>query len=75
MEAVLAEINGWKTEPQPNEPGVLFGTDAQGRPHHGAQVDDYMDLKDDGSTACGCWIYSGAFGSDGVNKPKYARGA
>jgi formate dehydrogenase major subunit len=69
MEAVLAEINGWKTRPQPNESGVVFGSDREGRPHHGAQVDDYMDLKDDGSTASGCWIYSGAFASDGVNKP------
>ena len=22
-------------------------------------VDGFTDLKDDGSTACGCWIYSG----------------
>ncbi len=70
MEAVLAEINGWKTEPQPNEPGVVFGSDAAGRPHHGAQLDKYQELKDDGSTASGCWIYCGCLGSDGVNKPK-----
>lgn len=69
MEAVLAEINGWKTPPQPNESGVVFGQDAQGQPHHGAQVAGYEELNGDGSTACGCWIYSGAFGSDGVNKP------
>ena len=33
----------------------------------GSPVDDYKDLRDDGSTACGCWIYSGCF-KDGVNQ-------
>jgi len=27
-------------------------------------VDDYMALKADGSTACGCWIYSGVYGDE-----------
>ncbi len=31
-------------------------------------VDGFPDLKDDGSTACGCWIYSGSY-KDGVNQP------
>ena len=56
MEAVLAEINGWKTGP------------TLGQPHHGAQLDKYQELKDDGTTASGCWIYCGVYGSDGVNK-------
>jgi formate dehydrogenase major subunit len=30
-------------------------------------VSSYLDLKDDGSTACGCWIYSGCF-KDDVNQ-------
>src|SRR5881409_4395935 len=68
MEAVLAEINGWKTAIQPNESGVLFEQDRQGQPHHGPQVNGFAELKADGSTACGCWIYSGVFGRDGVNK-------
>lgn len=87
MEAVLAEINGWKTaipmwegpqrpdkydrgtEAAPTlESGVVFGRDGKGQPHHGRQVDGYADLKGDGSTASGCWIYSGVFPSDGVNK-------
>src|SRR5213592_3519915 len=68
MEAVLAEINGWKTAIQPNESGVLFEQDRQGQPHHGPQVNGFAQLKSDGSTACGCWIYSGVFGRDGVNK-------
>ena len=25
------------------------------------QIADFKDLKDDGSTACGCWIYTGVF--------------
>ena len=69
MEAVLAEINGWQAEPQPGLDGVLFGgVDREGQPHHGPQLNGFPDLKDDGSTTCGCWIYSGVFGRDGVNK-------
>ena len=30
-------------------------------------VPDYNALKDDGSTACGCWIYAGCY-ADGVNQ-------
>ena len=33
----------------------------------GKMVDGYVALKDDGSTACGCWIYSGCY-KDGVNQ-------
>jgi formate dehydrogenase major subunit len=33
----------------------------------GKEVPDYLPLKDDGSTACGCWIYAGCYG-DGVNQ-------
>jgi formate dehydrogenase major subunit len=31
-------------------------------------VAGFTELKDDGSTACGCWIYSGSY-KDGVNQP------
>ena len=34
----------------------------------GKPVSGFLDLKDDGSTACGCWIYSGCY-KDGVNQP------
>jgi formate dehydrogenase major subunit len=37
---------------------------ATGRPLSG-----FTELKSDGSTACGCWIYSGCF-ADGVNQPR-----
>src|SRR4051794_24983989 len=33
----------------------------------GRLVNGYLDLKADGSTSCGCWIYSGVF-ADGVNQ-------
>lgn len=35
----------------------------------GEPVDGFADLKDDGSTACGGWIYSGAF-AGGVNQTR-----
>jgi formate dehydrogenase major subunit len=68
MEAVLAEINGWYTDPQPHADGVVFGVDREGNPHHGPQIDGYPRLKADGSTASGGWIYSGVLGPDKVNK-------
>jgi formate dehydrogenase major subunit len=68
MEAVLAEINGWYTDAQPNADGVVFGLDREGNLHHGPQVDGYPRLTSDGSTASGCWIYSGVLGPDKINK-------
>jgi len=67
MEAVLAEINGWYTDPARGD-GVVFGIDRDGNAHHGPQVNGFGELKSDGSTSCGCWIYSGVLGRDGVNK-------
>ncbi len=49
----------------PDAAAVLLeinGRDADGRPLSG-----YTELKADGSTSCGCWIYSGAY-ADGVNQ-------
>jgi len=74
MESVLAEINGWYTNPAAKtadageKDGVVFGVDRDGNPHHGPQLNSFAELKADGSTACGTWIYSGVFGRDGVNK-------
>ena len=36
----------------------------------GKQVANFNALKDDGSTACGCWIYSGVFPEEGVNRSR-----
>jgi formate dehydrogenase major subunit len=73
MEAVLAEINGWQTAVAPGvdsggTQGIVFGVDRDGNPHHGPQLNGFAELKADGSTACGAWIYSGVLGRDGVNK-------
>lgn len=37
------------------------------------QVADFKALKDDGSTACGCWIYSGVFPEEGKNLARSRR--
>jgi anaerobic selenocysteine-containing dehydrogenase len=69
VECVLAEINGWKTNLDDRSVGVYKGgTDREGRLHHGPQLSRYEELKDDGSTASGCWIYNGVIGPDGINK-------
>jgi formate dehydrogenase major subunit len=50
---------------EPSAEAVLAeinGTDAQRRP-----LSSYLQLKDDGSTACGCWIYCGVR-ANGVNQ-------
>jgi formate dehydrogenase major subunit len=50
---------------EPSAEAVLAevnGWDAEGKPLSG-----FAQLKDDGSTTCGCWIYSGAY-ADGVNQ-------
>jgi formate dehydrogenase major subunit len=50
-EAVLKEINGW----------YVTGEKA------GQMLSAYTDMADDGSTAGGCWIYTGVY-ADGVNQ-------
>lgn len=46
MEYVLREINGFHWAPTWEER---------------RQLEDLHELRDDGSTACGCWIYAGVF--------------
>jgi formate dehydrogenase major subunit len=41
--------------------------EVNGHDAEGNLVSGYLDLKDDGSTSCGCWIYSGCF-ADGINQ-------
>jgi formate dehydrogenase major subunit len=36
----------------------------------GRPVSSYRDLEDDGSTACGCWIYSGIMPEPGQNRAR-----
>jgi formate dehydrogenase major subunit len=77
MEAVLAEINGWRTleggaslEQGPARGGAVHVLGRDGKPHHGPQLAGFHELEGDGSTACGCWIYSGVFGPDGRNRAR-----
>src|SRR5437588_1289356 len=59
---------GTKAPPTLETDGVVFGVDRDGKPHHGPQIDGYLRLKADGSTASGGWIYSGVLGPDKINK-------
>src|SRR5690606_22637611 len=36
-------------------------------------VSDYKELKDDGSTACGVWTYSGVYPAEGTNRARSRR--
>jgi formate dehydrogenase major subunit len=58
LEKVLQEINGYKldeVDPRTGRPHLLSG---------------FSELKDDGSTACGCWIYTGVFPESGRNRAR-----
>jgi formate dehydrogenase major subunit len=38
------------------------------------QIGSYHELKDDGSTACGCWIYCGVYPEEGRNRARDRNG-
>ena len=52
-------------EAEPDADAVL--REINGRAPDGSLLGGFAGLKDDGSTACGCWIYSGCY-ADGVNQ-------
>ena len=54
---------GPQQEPKPE--AVL--AEINGRQADGTPLSSYEELRDDGSTACGCWIYCGV-NKDGVNQ-------
>jgi len=58
---VLQEINGYVVEPGKSRDEC-------------AQVAAFADLKDDGSTACGCWIYSGVHPDKTTNRARSRTG-
>jgi formate dehydrogenase major subunit len=62
------DSRGTEAAPTFEDNGVVFGRARGSERHHGPQVADYNELKADGSTASGCWIYSGVFNRDGINK-------
>ncbi len=51
------ELNGYTLAPTPDLNGTVIPA--------GKQVDGFAQLKDDGTTACGCWIYSGCYTEKG----------
>jgi formate dehydrogenase major subunit len=58
LEKVLMEINGYRLdEIDPRTGGPRL-------------VADYSELEDDGTTSCGCWIYSGVFPEPGRNRAR-----
>ncbi len=61
VEKVLQEINGHRldeVDPRTGRPRLLR---------------DFSELKDDGTTACGCWIYSGVYPEPGRNRANERR--
>jgi formate dehydrogenase major subunit len=50
---------------EPSAEAVL--QEISGRKADGSFLSAYTELKSDGSTSCGCWIYSGCY-ADGVNQ-------
>ncbi|SFC79786.1 formate dehydrogenase major subunit [Streptomyces aidingensis] len=50
---------------EPDAEAVL--AEINGHAADGAPLASYQQLKDDGSTSCGCWIYCGVY-ADGVNQ-------
>jgi formate dehydrogenase major subunit len=58
LNRVLQEINGYKVDeidPRTGKPKLVGG---------------FSDLKDDGSTACGCWVYSGIYPEPNHNRAR-----
>jgi formate dehydrogenase major subunit len=83
-DAVLREIHGWR-----DEGGRMKDDEGAGETDHPSSftlhpsnrspIKNFSELKADGTTSCGCWIYSGVY--DGENKAngreakgKYAHG-
>jgi formate dehydrogenase major subunit len=52
---------------EPDAEAVL--AEISGSGSDGSPVSGYTELKNDGSTTCGCWIYCGCY-ADGVNQPR-----
>ena len=58
----------YRLEPGTDEPdAVSVLEEINGTGPDGAPLSSYTELKDDGSTRCGCWIYCGVY-ADGVNQ-------
>ena len=62
-EKVLQEINGYHISPKSGgkQHSVLS-------PQSSVLLKGFEELKDDGTTACGCWIYCGVYPEEGRNR-------
>jgi formate dehydrogenase major subunit len=61
LEKVLMEINGYRldaSDPRTGRPRLVSG---------------FSELEEDGTTSCGCWIYSGVFPEPGRNRARERR--
>jgi formate dehydrogenase major subunit len=61
-EEIAKEVNGYAIETlmDPADPTKVLV-------EKGKQVVSFAQLRDDGTTSCGCWIYSGCFNENGNN--------
>jgi formate dehydrogenase major subunit len=60
------EVTGSAEDGEPSAEDVLRRINGY-HVESGKAINGYPELRDDGSTACGCWIYSGVF-AGGVNQ-------
>lgn len=63
-EKVLQEINGYELVSAASSPNTTHRSPLTTR----RLLTGYSELRDDGTTACGCWIYSGVFPEPGRNR-------
>jgi formate dehydrogenase major subunit len=62
-----AENEGWRIKDEPSADRIM--REINGYTWADKKlVKGFADLKDDGSTACGCWIYSGVYPEEGKNR-------
>jgi formate dehydrogenase major subunit len=68
-EAVLAEFNGYRIPDSGSGSGSDSGAGSGSGSGSGARepLSSYLQLRADGSTAAGCWIYTGVY-ANGVNQ-------
>jgi formate dehydrogenase major subunit len=79
LQKILQEINGYKVGP-PSRGGQSDSAARLAAPTGGPAplgsrglLGGYSELKDDGTTACGCWIYTGVFPEPGRNRARERR--
>jgi formate dehydrogenase major subunit len=67
----------WRIKDEPSAARILMEVNGfyTGGEKKGMPVVSFVDLKDDGSTACGAWIYSGVLGPTAEHPEGYNRAA